>query len=321
MKKGFALLLALVLCCSVFSACAKNSYEPEDGKKMIVATVFPIYDWLREIVGDSDAFSLQLLLDSGADLHSYQASAADIASVSNADLFVYVGGESDKWVPDALRQSKEGQTTLNLLEVLSSRLVEEEVIGSMQGEDEEEEEEGPAYDEHVWLSLKNAALVCKALCDAVCELDPAGEAAYKANLISYLRKLDALDADYAAAVASAKTKTLVFADRFPFRYLAEDYGLSYDAAFLGCSAETEASFQTIDALAKTVDELGLKVVFAIEGRDHALAETVVRETKTHDQEILILDSLQGVSAEDLAAGVHYLDVMRENLGVLKKGLE
>ncbi len=323
MKKLFALLTALLLLLGLFAGCNGNPGEPTaNAKPSVVVTIFPEYDWVREIAGDTlGDIDLTLLLDTGVDLHSYQPTVDDIVKISNCDLFVYVGGESDKWVPDALAQSRnKNQKVLNLLEILGEKAKEEELKEGMETEEEEEEEEGPAYDEHVWLSLKNAALFVGALRDALCELNAPDADAYRANADAYLQKLNALDGEYAAAVADAGTKTLLFADRFPFRYLTDDYGLDYYAAFAGCSAETEASFETIRFLASKVDELGLKSVMTIEGGNGKIAETVVASTKSKNQPVLALDSMQGTTAANAEAGETYLAVMTDNLAVLREAL-
>lgn len=321
MKKLFALLTALLLILGLFAGCNGDPGEPTaNGKPSVVVTIFPEYDWVREIAGDTlGDIDLTLLLDNGVDLHSYQPTVDDIVKISNCDLFVYVGGESDKWVRDALAQSRnKEQKVLNLLEILGENAKKEEIKEGMEAE--EEEEEGPAYDEHVWLSLKNAALFVGALRDALCELNAADAAAYRTNADAYLQKLNALDGEYAAAAADASTKTLLFADRFPFRYLTDDYGLDYYAAFAGCSAETEASFETIRFLAGKVDELGLKSVITIKGGNGKIAETVVASTKNKNQTVLVLDSMQGTTAADADAGETYLAIMTENLAVLREAL-
>ena len=320
MKKILALLTALLLVLGAFAGCSGNPGTTANGKPAVVVTVFPEYDWVRQIAGDTlDDIDLTLLLDNGVDLHSYQPTVEDIVKISNCDLFIYVGGESDKWVADALAQSRnKEQKVISLLEILGENAKEEEVKEGMEAE--EEEEEGPAYDEHVWLSLKNAALFVGALRDALCEVNAPDADAYRANADAYLAKLNALDGEYAAAVAAAGTKTLLFADRFPFRYLTDDYGLDYYAAFAGCSAETEASFETIRFLASKVDELGLKAVLTIAGGNGKIAETVVASTKAKNQTVLALDSMQGTTAADVDAGATYLAIMTDNLAVLREAL-
>ena len=278
---------------------------------------------MREILGDkADRAEVTMLLDNGVDLHSYQPTADDIIKISDCDLFIYVGGESDGWVEDVLKEAaNKDMQVINLLDVLGEQVKEEEVVEGMETEEEEsEDEDEPEYDEHVWLSLKNAQTLCVTLADALCAIDPDNKNTYIANAAAYRDKLAALDADYKAAVEGATHKTVLFGDRFPFRYLVDDYGLSYYAAFVGCSAETEASFETISFLAGKVDELGLPCVLTIEGAQHKIAETIVQNSAAKNQSILTLDSMQSTTSADAANGTTYLSVMESNLDVLKQAL-
>ena len=333
LKRIFAVFFCLLLAAGILGGCGKaaSSSAPapsalQSGNKplKIVTTIFPEYDWVREILGDkADHAEVTMLLDNGVDLHSYQPTADDIIKISDCDLFLYVGGESDGWVEDALKEAtNQNMKVINLLDVLGEQVKEEEVVEGMEGEEEEEadEEEGPEYDEHVWLSLKNAETLCSAITDALEEIDPANKDAYAANAASYLEKLAALDGEYQTVVDNAARKTVLFGDRFPFRYLVDDYGLSYYAAFAGCSAETEASFETISFLAGKVDELRLPCVLTIEGAQHKVAETIVQNTAEKNQSILTLDSMQSTTSTDVANGTTYLSVMESNLDVLKQAL-
>lgn len=289
----------------------------------IVTTIFPEYDWVREILGDkADHAEVTMLLDNGVDLHSYQPTADDIIKISDCDLFIHVGGESDGWVKDALKEAaNKDMQVINLLDVLGEQVKEEEVVEGMEAEEEEsEDEDEPEYDEHVWLSLKNAESLCNAITDALEEIDPANKDAYAANAASYLEKLAALDGEYQTVVDNATRKTVLFGDRFPFRYLVDDYGLSYYAAFAGCSAETEASFETISFLAGKVDELELPCVLTIEGVQHKIAETIVQNSAAKNQSVLTLDSMQSTTSADAVNGTTYLSVMESNLDVLKQAL-
>ena len=311
------------------------STDPESSIS-IVTTIFPQYDWVREIVKDSPRnIETTLLLSDGVDLHSYQPTAEDIMKIATCDIFIYVGGESDRWVEDALTEdSGRDRTVVNLLDVLGDFAREEVIIPGMEtGNAEESKEEGAIasmseavneeekeYDEHVWLSLKNAEIFCDAIEKAIEEKDPENAGLYAANLASYKEKISALDMEYAEAAASGTTDTLLFGDRFPFLYMAEDYGLNYYAAFSGCSAETEASFETIVYLAGKVNELGLKAICTIENSDQKIAQTIHDNTETKDQEILAFDSLQSTKAEDIENGVTYLSLMESNLEVLKRAL-
>ena len=342
MKKYISVLLALVMTVLCFTACGSKSADnsaadssqttseaetSSDKKLKIVTTIFPEYDWVKQILGDeSSNADLTMLLDDGVDLHSYQPTAEDIAKISDCDLFIYVGGESDAWVDDALKEAvNKNMKVINLLDVLGSTVKEEEVVEGMEAEEEEEEsedgEEEPEYDEHVWLSLKNAQTLCKKIGSDLAELDSANAAVYEKNTEDYVEALSELDKKYQDTVDAASRKTLLFGDRFPFRYMVDDYGLDYYAAFVGCSAETEASFETISFLAKKVDELGLKNVMTIEKSNQKIAETIIENTKAKNQKILTLDSMQSTTSEDVANGTTYLSVMSDNLNVLSEALQ
>lgn len=504
MKKYISILLAAVMAVGCLAGCGqKNSNEQadntDDGKLKVVTTIFPEYDWVKEIAGDEISnIDLTMLLDNGVDLHSYQPTSEDILKISDCDLFVYVGGESDSWVDDALKNAtNKDMQVINLLDVLKDSIKTEESMPGMQAEEghnhgyahfedsdvqdrtlsdwdgdwqsvypylqdgvldevmekkaesgektaeeykeyyengyktdvsqitidaenntmcfvkngvaskatyeykgyqiydyesgsrgvryffeatsgdadapkyvqfsdhgiapgkaehfhiyagndgfdalSEEMENWPTYypadmsgkeiaedmleheekeyDEHVWLSLKNAQTLCKAIAEALETADPEHKDVYAANVDSYLEKLSSLDGQYQDAVANASQKTLLFGDRFPFRYMVDDYGLKYYAAFAGCSAESEASFETISFLAKKVDELGLKNIMTIENSDQKIAKTIRDNTKDKNQEILSLDSMQSITSEDVKNGTTYLSVMESNLDVLKKAMQ
>lgn len=331
MKKFLGVIAAVLSVTIIFVACSNGRNNNENTiknnenntKLSIVTTIFPEYDWVRQILGENQAnVDLTMLLDKGVDLHSYQPSADDMVKVSKCDLFIYIGGESDTWVDDALKSAQnKNMKVINLLDVLGNSVKEEEQVEGMQAEEEEEgEEEGPEYDEHVWLSLKNAKTLCSSIADALCEIDSKNADVYKKNLNEYTKNLDALDKEYQQAVNGAKYDTLVFGDRFPFRYMVDDYSLKYYAAFVGCSAETEASFETIKFLANKVDELGVTTVLTIEDPKHKIAQTVVENTKEKNQKILALNSMQSVTSDDVKNGETYLNVMQSNIDVLKQAL-
>lgn len=328
MKKILSIFVAAVMAAGMFTACSTSTEEnvEANGRLQIVTTIFPEYDWVMNVLGDTAGNAdVTMLLDSGVDLHSFQPTADDIMKIATCDMFIYVGGESDEWVEDALSEAvNPDMVVINLLDVLGDSVMEEELVEGMEGEEEEEEgdeEEGPEYDEHVWLSLRNAAFLTQCIADQLCVIDPVNTDAYTANAASYIEELNELDAEYSSAVEEADVNTLLFGDRFPFRYMTEDYGLDYYAAFVGCSAETEASFETIMFLAGKVDELGLNTVLTIEGPDHRIAETVVENTASSDQQILSLDSMQSVTAEDVANGASYIEIMRSNLDILRQALQ
>lgn len=316
MKKIFLILaIFCALTTSVFAAKAKKS-----DKLKVVTTIFPEYDWAREIIGDKASnVELTLLLGNGVDLHSYQPSIQDIAKISTADIFIYVGGESDGWVKDALKNAtNKNMKVINLMETLGDKLKAEEVKEGMQAEEEEDEVE---YDEHVWLSLRFAKILSTEIANALCEKDAANAAAYKANLSAFAAKLDALDVKYAAAVKAGSKNTILFGDRFPFRYFVEDYGLDYFAAFAGCSAETEASFETVIFLSKKVDELGLNSVLKIESSDGKIARTIIQNTKSKNAKVLTMDAIQSTTLKQAKAGATYLSIMEGNLKVIEEALK
>ena len=310
-----------------FAGCSNAGINGAGSKKKIVTTIFPEYDWVMNILGDKASdMDVTMLLDNGVDLHSFQPKADDILKISTCDLFIYVGGESDAWVNDALKESiNKDMVVVDLLDALGDAVKEEEVVEGMQEESEDHDHDNASpdeveYDEHVWLSLHNSATLIEKISEAICKVDPDNAEVYKANASAYAGKISDLDKQYHDLVDSSSCKTVLFGDRFPFRYLADDYGLSYYAAFVGCSAETEASFETITFLAGKVDELGLKAVLTIEGTDHRLAETIIQNTKSRDQKILSIDSMQSVTSADVKAGVSYLSIMENNLKVLTEAL-
>ncbi|MCR4923719.1 MAG: metal ABC transporter substrate-binding protein [Lachnospiraceae bacterium] len=372
-----------------------EALDNEGGDKLqIVTTIFPEYDWVRNILGEkNENAELTLLLNNGVDLHSYQPTADDILKISTCDLFIYVGGESDAWVDDALKEViNKDIKVINLLDLLGDSVKAEEAVEGMQEtehdhdhahdehsedehmdehsedehseeehskdehskeehsmeehpdeeEHEHEHEEGEAganedehaeeehdhdheheveMDEHVWLSLRNAEVIIDSITEAIKAIDEGNGDVYEENAKAYKEKLEDLDKRYSEAAGSASLNTILFGDRFPFRYMVDDYGLNYYAAFSGCSAESEASFETITFLAGKVDELSLPVVLTIEGADHSIAETIVKSTKTQDQKILSLNSMQSVTSEDIENGADYLQIMEDNLKVLKEAIK
>ncbi len=374
MKKNILILIAAIIMAGCLLACGSTAASEitvtsdtagttdaasGEDKIQIVTTIFPEYDWVKNILGSNPAGAeVTMLLDNGVDLHSYQPTADDILKISTCDMFIYVGGESDEWVEDALKEAvNKDMVVVNLLDVLGDSVKEEEIVEGMQEEDEHEHEDGneaddhehkdtdaedehehedgdaddvheheheegeTEYDEHVWLSLRNAAALTKHISEELQRIDEKNADSYKKNTVDYIAKIEDLDKKYTDAVADASVKTLLFGDRFPFMYLTDDYGLSYYAAFVGCSAETEASFETIMFLAGKVDELSLHAVMTIEGKDHKIAETIVQNTMGKDQQILTMDSMQSTTSKDVEGGTSYLSVMESNLSVLTEALK
>lgn len=407
MKKKIMMFTAMaVMVCGIFAGCSKTQTETKSGSKSmtsatstasnkstsiasetktddtnkklsVVCTIFPEYDWVRELVGDKkDNYEITYLLDKGVDLHSYQPTAEDIAKIANCDLFVYVGGESDGWVKDALKESKNDKMqVVNLLEALGNNVKEEEVVEGMQEHDHEHEHghkedadhdhdheheedadhdhdhehkedsdhdhdhdhadhdhehedadhehhhDEVEYDEHVWLSLRNASSLVNELAVRLQTIDPENKDYYAGNAAKYTSKLGELDSRYLGAIKKAKNKTVIFGDRFPFRYLTDDYGLKYYAAFVGCSAETEASFETVAFLAKKTDELKLNNLMVIENSDQKIAKKIIETTKDKNQKIVEMNSMQSVTADDIANGATYISIMESNLKALISALK
>lgn len=326
MKKSVSLLLIFVFALSLFAGCSGNGNSGDgnsndDGKFKIVTTIFPEYDWVKNITAGVENVEIFSLLDNGADLHSYQPTADDIVKITDCDVFVYVGGESDKWVEDVLKKSvNKNRTDINLIEQLGEDVKEEETVEGMQVEKEAEAEE-TEIDEHIWLSLKSASKLCGIITETLGAADKANSAVYNKNSENYIAKINELDKKYQEVRKSAKYDTLIFADRYPFRYMLDDYNLKYYAAFSGCSAESEASFETVAFLAKKLDELKLPAVMTIDGSDKKIAKTVVETSKQNNTEILEMDSMQSVTSKEAQEGKTYLGIMKSNLEVLTKAIK
>ena len=325
MKKIISAVICLIFTAISFCSCGNTQNTTDNGKLSIVTTIFPEYDWVRMILSDNaENVNLTMLLDNGVDLHNYQPSVDDIIKISTCDMFIYVGGESDNWVNDTLAEATNNMIVINLLDVLGDSVKEEELADGMQEdehEDNEHDSEETEYDEHVWLSLRNAEILCTCIADKLGEIDAKNRDSYAANASAYIEKLRQLDNEYKEAVNGSPVKTILFGDRFPFRYMADDYGLSYYAAFAGCSAETEASFETITFLAEKVDELELSSIITLEGSDGKIAQTIVSSSKNQNAQILSMDSMQSIVSADVDGGITYLSVMEKNLETLKKALQ
>lgn len=334
MDKIVYIFIRFLLIAFILIGCGNNNATAKNDKLSIVATIFPEYDWVNEILGDKvKNVEVTMLLDNGVDLHSYQPTINDIAKISDCDMFIYVGGESNGWVNDALKNAKNDKIkVINLLEVLGDSVKTEELIEGMQEEHyhhheeiTEEKHEHEYYeeekDEHVWLSLKNTKILCKVIADNLSEIDPENKDIYSANVSTYIEKLSVLDEEYKKMVNGSNRKIVLFGDRFPFRYLVDDYGIDYYAAFVGCSAETEASFETVAFLSKKTDELKLPCVLTIEGANHKIAETVVANTYSKNQKVFTMDSMQSTTSSDVKNGITYIFVMEKNLDILREALK
>ena len=306
MKRFFCILLILLL---LLGGCATPKNQSE--KPIIICTLFSTYDWVKNVLGEqAERFEL-ILLGNGADLHSFEPSSMDLATISQCALMICNGGASEEWVAAALNESGADQAVLNLQQHYS--------LLELPHEHTEQEHHHP-YDEHTWLSLKNAAKAVDAIAKALINLEPAQAELYRANAEAYIEKLNALDLEYQTAASSGARNILVVADRYPFRYMATDYHLTCYAAFDGCSAETEAGAATVTSLADKVNQYNIPAVIHLENSKPDLAETVIESTQQKNQKILTMNSMQAMTAEQIKDH-SYLSIMKENLEVLKIALE
>lgn len=312
-----ALLAAFLL----LSGCGKTETAPADGetdKLTVVATVFPAYDFARAVGGE--AAEVSLLLPPGAESHSYEPTPADIMAVQQCDLFLYLGGESDTWVETILESVEPQGTTLRMIDCVD--LLEEETVEGMEShEDEHDHDEGlglgevVGYDEHVWTAPRNAAQITRAIGAEMEALDPSNAAFYAANAADYAGQIEALDREFADFFAGVADRTMVFGDRFPLRYFADEFDIPYYAAFPGCSTQTEPSAATIAFLTEKVREEGISTVWYIEFSNHLVADSIAEAAGA---ETAMFHSCHNVSADDLAAGATYISLMTENLETLRQ---
>jgi zinc transport system substrate-binding protein len=315
----FSLLTALAVLFSMGGCKPKNAGVRNPGGKINVTTTnFPPYDFVRNIAGDR--VNLNMLLPPGSESHSFEPSPRDIITIQNSDIFIYVGGESDDWVDRILdSMNTDNMKILALLETVDA--VEEEIVEGMEEEEEDEHdhdgEEEPEYDEHVWTSPRNAILIVEAITELLCEADSVNASFYRQNAATYIAKLSDLDDAFNTLVAGAKRKTIVFADRFPFRYFADAYGLEYYAAFPGCSTETEPSAATVAFLINKVRSEKIPVVFHIELSNERMADTISSETGAKK---LLLHACHNLTKRDFDLGLDYIDFMRGNVENLRQAL-
>lgn len=314
---GVCSLVMLLLCACV--ACGGASTAPDDKETKedglsIVATIFPPYDFARVVGGD--AVTVTQLLPPDTEAHGYEPTLGDLSLIESCDLFLYIGGETDAWVDELLATlDGKGPRCLALIDTVS--VVTEETVAGMEGEEETAAETCPAYDEHIWTSPKNAKRMVQAITDVLCELDAANASVYTANNAAYQSDLDGLDEALSTLSANALRHTLIFAERFPFRYLAEDYGFTYYAAFPGCSSDTEPSLATIAFLVNKIEEEDIPAVFIIEFSKGSAAKSIQDATGC---EILLLHSCHNLTRAEWDAGESYLSLMQANIENLRKAL-
>ena len=333
MKRIISLLLALALSLSL-AACAAPAEKADGGKLQIVTTLFPYYDFARAIA--QDRADVTLLLSPGREAHSFEPTPLDAVTISEADVFLYNGGEGEYWVESMLDAAGEHIAVASRIMDYVDALNEEYVEG-MQGadghdhdhehgshddhdhdhEEDEHDSDEIEYDEHIWTSPKNAVVLCRAVCDAICRADAENAAFYRANCENYCAQLEDLDARFAALCESAPRRLLIFADRFPMLYFCREYGLDYRAAFHGCSGDTEPSLATIKFLIDKVEDENIPVVYTIDFGTKKVAAVVSECTGAA---IETLYSMQTVSRADFDAGETYLTLMERNFEALRKGL-
>ena len=316
MKRVFLFILVLLTLSFMLSGCGQRAQVTEDtDKKMsVVCTVFPVYDWLTEIIGeDNDSFEIHYLAKNG-DIHSFSPSMQDIVKITISDLLIYVGGESDIWAKKIVDENS--LNFLNLFDVNSDWLLDAE-----HSHTHEHHEEGAVYDEHIWLSLDIARRSVEAICNELCALDPENADKYRRNAENYSGRLETLDREYEEVAENSEDKTIIVADRFPFLYLTNRYNIEPIAALSGCSADSDASFEVIARLARAVDVYQKQTILVLENPAQSVAETVVKTAKRHGTEIAVMNSCQMVGMDEIEAGADYIEIMTENLEVLKKALE
>lgn len=317
MKKQIFLIFLIIL---LLTGCAPLQQQTD--KTKVVATIFPLYDFAREIAGD-DA-EVKMLLKPGAEVHSYEPTPQDIIAIQNCDVFLYIGGESDEWVRNVLESID--TTHMQIVTLMDSVEAAEEAEGGFAWNGEHEhnendthihEEQSVEYDEHIWTSPKNAILMAEAIDKALQAADRSHADGYESRATAYAEKLRQLDQDLTKTVAEAKRNTIIFADRFPFLYLVRDYGLNYYAAYPGCSSEAEPSAATVAAIIEKVNETGVPIIFFIELSNRLMANTIAEATGAEE---LLLHSCQNVSKEEFDRGESYLSLMNQNIVNLRKAL-
>lgn len=306
-----ALLTAAATALCLCSCTSQNDTDNRDSEKLkIISTVFPPYDLAKQIAGDNADISI--LLPPGSESHTYEPTAKEILEIQNCDIFLYIGGENEQWAEKIISSNKSDSVkTVKLIDCVKT--LEEADLH----EEEHHEEHSHEADEHIWTSPKNEQLMLTAVYDAICEADPENKAVYTKNKDSYNEQLSELDKAYKEAIDNAKNKTIIIADKFPFRYLAEEYGLDCYAAFSSCSDESEPSAAAMTSLISKIKEQNIPVVYYLEFSSTKVADTLCSETGASS---LMLHSCHNVSKEDLEKGISYVDLMNQNLENLKTAL-
>ena len=308
LKKSLSLLLICVL---IFAVGCIKSPQIDENKENIICTNFAIFDWVRNITRGVGSVDISLL-GGGQDLHSFQPGAKDIADIHNSKLVICLGGQSDLWIED---MEKNNEKTLVLFDVVGR----ENLIIPNHDHQEGHHHSDQEFDEHIWLSLKMANACVWGICENLCEIDPENESIYRANAESYCKELDELDIKYTEAVENSESRTVIFADRYPFAYMMQDYGIECYAAFEGCSADTDATFETVLDLAAAVESYGKKTVAVLEGENSQIVMAINNALEDAEVNSAQMNSMQTMSKEDTVTG-SYIDIMEKNLESLKMTL-
>jgi zinc transport system substrate-binding protein len=324
LKRLVVLGLAFVMLCGLavplFTGCSTTTEQGSENLN-IVCTTYPVYDWVTNLVEGVDGVNVSYLLNDGVSSHSYEPSADDIIEIGKADLFIFNGGESEEWVESVLETANiEGQEVLCLMDYLKEANMAVPVphIEGSTYFTEEEHEDDVEYDEHIWLSIKNAGSLVDVIAGKLSLMDSQNSGRYTSNSVNYIAKLTSLDDEYTSMTLSSPSNTWVFASMFPFAYMANDYGITTYAAFSGCSASSEVSFDTITFLSKKVDELGVTHVIVPVGNDTDIEETIAENTNAGSLEVVSIDTLHAITQEEADSGeVSYLSTMKNNLELLK----
>ncbi len=311
MKKILTVVL-IIIGIVLLTGC--NNDEIVANKLIIRTTSFPGYDFARAIA--KDKANIKMLLKPGSEMHDFEPTPQDIKDIKNSDIFIYVGGESDEWIDDILDDVDTSKTKIiKLMDLVN--IVEEEQVEGMEEESKEEESEETEYDEHIWTSPMNAVTIINKIKDEIIELDKDNKEVYEENANNYVDKLLVIDSQIREIVANSKRKELIFGDRFPLRYFVDEYNLSYYAAFPGCSEQTEASAKTLTFLINKVKEDHIPVVFHIELSSGKIANAISSETGA---KVLEFKSAHNISQKDFESGITYIDIMNDNIKVLKEAL-
>lgn len=308
MKKSLSFIIMFVLLFSsaVFTTGCNNKSEFTDsGKLKIVSTIFPYYDFARQITGDRA--ELKLLLSPGNEPHSYDPSPLDIVAIENCDIFIYNGGESDEWVEEVLDSlQNKNITVLRMTDYIDLRF-----------EQLPDHTNGDEYDEHIWTSIRNAQLISEIISDTAGKVDSKNSDYYAENVKNYVNELKSLDAELTDIVQNSDRNTVVFGDRFPFLYFVSDYVLNYECAFPGCSSETEPNISTVKRLIDFVKEEEIPCVFYLEFSNGKTADIIAEDT---DAKTLKFCSCHNVTKDEFENGVTYISLMKQNAENLKEAL-